>query len=448
MARRTHRKTLHVWMNGLEVGQWESGGGEPSFFYNDAWLRSPEGRPLSLSLPFRSDNAPYKGAVVYDFFDNLLPDSDAIRRRLAQHHQAASAEPFDLLTVLGRDCVGAIQLLAPGEMPQGLKRIEGDPLSTADVARILRTAVSGTPLGHDDRTADLRLSIAGAQEKTALLRYGNAWLRPRGSTPTTHILKLPLGLVGAMQADMHASVENEWLCSKLAAAYGLPIAHCDVGHFEDQKALIVERFDRRFARGGGLVRLPQEDLCQALGISALRKYQADGGPGITAIMQTLRASQRAAADMRNFYKAQILFWMLAATDGHAKNFSIAILAGGGYHATPLYDILSAHPIIGKQRGHLPPQRVALAMGVRGSSGLHYRIAEIRRRHWHIHAIEAGLDAHIVDDIIGGLIESTDPAIDAVQAMLPATFPMHVADRIFNGLRAQRDILAQQESRIA
>ncbi|OZI63042.1 type II toxin-antitoxin system HipA family toxin [Bordetella genomosp. 11] len=443
MARRMHQ--LDIWMNGSRVGRWANEAGESSLAYDPAWIEHPAGRPLSLSLPFRYDNAPYKGPVVHDFFDNLLPDSDAIRRRLAQHHRANSVAPFDLLAVLGRDCVGAIQLLRPDDVPTGLDHIEADPLSEADIAAILRSAVSGTPLGHDDHTADLRLSIAGAQEKTALLRHQGQWLRPRGSTPTTHILKLPMGLVGAMQADMHTSVENEWLCSKLAAAYGLAVAHCDIAHFQDQKALVVERFDRRFTDAGAIVRLPQEDMCQALGVSPLRKYQADGGPGITDIISKVLDNSQRERDVRDFYKAQIFFWMLAATDGHAKNFSIALLAGGRYHATPLYDILSAHPIIGGKRAQLAPQRAKMAMGVKGASGLHYRIADIRRRHWYSHATEIGLDRQTVDAIIRELIEATEPAIDAAAAMLPPRFPHHVAESIFAGLRAQRDKLARQEN---
>ncbi|OZI20968.1 toxin HipA [Bordetella genomosp. 9] len=445
MARKPHQ--LNIWMNGSAVGAWRNEPGGSSLTYSDAWIDDPGGRPLSLSLPFRLGNTPYKGAIVDDFFDNLLPDSDVIRRRLAQHHRADSAAPFDLLAVLGRDCVGAIQLLPPDESPAGLDRIDADPLTDADIALILRSAVSGTPLGHDDRTSDLRLSIAGAQEKTALLRQQGLWFRPRGSTPTTHILKLPLGLVGAMRADMHESVENEWLCAQLAAAYGLAVARCEIAHFEDQKALVVERFDRRSTGAGAIVRLPQEDMCQALGVSPLRKYQADGGPGITAIIRNVLNSSQREQDVLDFYKAQIFFWMLAATDGHAKNFSIALLAGGRYHATPLYDILSAHPIIGTRRAQLAPQRAKLAMGVKGASGLHYRLGEIRRRHWYTHAHEVGLDAASVDGIMQELIDATDPAIEHVAARLPRHFPARVAESIFAGLRAQRDKLLQQDHEV-
>jgi serine/threonine-protein kinase HipA len=446
MARKPHSGVLHIWMNGLHVGLWETGSAEESLVYSPAWVTHPQGRPLSISLPFLEENVAHKGKVVHDFFDNLLPDSEAIRRRLAQHHKIGGTSPFQLLGVLGRDCVGAIQLLPSGETPEGLKSIEGDVLDDAQIAQLLRDAVSGTPLGHDDRSGDLRLSIAGAQEKTALLRHHDQWLRPYGSTPTTHIFKLPMGLVGAMKADMQASVENEWLCSKLAAAYGLPVAHCDMARFEDQKVLIVERFDRRLSSDGShYLRLPQEDFCQATATSPLAKYQADGGPGITAIMRLLASSTDAGTDLRSFYKAQIFFWLLAATDGHAKNFSVAMLARGDYRATPLYDILSAHPVIGKRANQIAPARAKLAMGVRGASGLHYRIGEIRRRHWYSHAKEVGLAAAIVDKLIEELLEATPAVLDNVQARLPKNFPAAVADSIFKGLRAQADKLAAQEN---
>jgi hypothetical protein len=139
--------------------------------------------------------------------------------------------------------------------------------------------------------------------------------------------------------------------------------------------------------------------------------------------------------------------MLAAADGHARNFSIAILAGGQYHATPLYDILSAHPVIGNKRGQIAPQRVKMAIGVRGTGGLRYRLADIRKRHWYAHATELHLQAGDVDKILQELADATDTAIDRVTAMLPHDFPAHVAEPVFAGLRAQRDRLAGQECRL-
>nr|WP_314901451.1 type II toxin-antitoxin system HipA family toxin [uncultured Deefgea sp.] len=428
-------------MNGLLVGQWEKTRSGELLRYFDKWVHHEQGRPLSLSLPFTPGNQAYRGEIVTSYFDNLLPDSESIRSRLAQRYQTGSVEPFELLATLGRDCVGAIQLLPQDEEPSDLFSITGDALNEQAIGQLLRSTSTSVPLGQFDHDADLRLSIAGAQEKTALLYHNQQWQRPHGSTPTTHIFKLPLGLVGNMQADLSTSVENEWLCSKIVAAYGLPVAHCDIAHFDDQKVLIVERFDRRLAaQGNWIVRLPQEDMCQATGTSPLKKYQADGGPSMTTILELLAGSAQAENDRRNFFKAQIVFWLLAATDGHAKNFSITHLAGRRYCATPLYDILSAHPIIGSGQNQISHQKVRLAMAVRGSVN-YYLLDKIQRRHWSAQAKQVGLGADVAEEIISELIEATENVLMTVRAQLPKSYPASVANSILGGLKRQCDKLA-------
>jgi serine/threonine-protein kinase HipA len=434
MARRTQTNRLDLWMNGLFVGYWETTrGGERLVYWGD-WIADPQGRPLSLSLPFTPGNQPHRGDVVADYFDNLLPDSEPIRRRIATRYKTGGTAPFQLLATLGRDCVGAIQMLPPGEEPVDLESIRGRALSEAEIAGLLRDTTATPHRGQHEPLDDLRLSIAGAQEKTALLWHNNQWLLPEGSTPTTHIFKLPLGLVGNMRADMRTSVENEWLCSKIVAAYGLPIARCEIDRFEDQKVLIVERFDRKMSGDATwIVRLPQEDMCQATGTPALHKYQADGGPGIEAIMEVLFGSERAAMDRRNFFMTQMIFWLLAATDGHAKNFSIFHLPGNQYEATPLYDVLSAHPIIGTGRSQLAAQRAKLAMSVR-SRNVHYLINDIQRRHWISQGQRIGFSASDADEMIDELTARTANVIDEVAALLPDDFPLDVAEAIFIGMR--------------
>lgn len=209
MGRKRHRQQLNIWMNGLLVGEWALTRSGETFTYHDSWLHHPQARPLSLSLPFLPGNAAYRGAVVNAYFDNLLPDSDSIRRRLTQRYRLSDSAAFTLLAALGRDCVGALQLLPPDETPQDLHSIHGEALTEADIASLLQQTVHAGAPGQQEYRADLRLSIAGAQEKTALLYHAGRWQRPLGSTPTTHILKLPMGLVGGMQADMRSSVENE-----------------------------------------------------------------------------------------------------------------------------------------------------------------------------------------------------------------------------------------------
>ena len=142
--------------------------------------------------------------------------------------------------------------------------------------------------------------------------------------------------------DMRESLENEWLCSRLLAAYGVPVADCEVRQFGSTKALVVERFDRKLHSSGRYwLRLPQEDFCQATGTPSTTKYEADGGPGILEIARILQGSDSRDDDLATLMRAQLLFWMLAAIDGHAKNFSIRILPQNHFRLTPLYDVMSA-----------------------------------------------------------------------------------------------------------
>lgn len=434
-------------MNGLAVGAWEITRDGEQFVYFDEWVAHASGRPLSQSLPFTAGNHPYRGKVVTDYFDNLLPDSDAIRRRIAVRYKTGGTSPFELLATLGRDCVGAIQMLPPDEPPQHLERISGRPLDDNDIAVLLRDTTAPPIPGHHEPLDDLRLSIAGAQEKTALLRHNGMWLLPQGSTPTTHIFKLPMGLVGNQRADMRTSVENEWLCSKIVAAYGLPIANCEIATFVDQKVLVVERFDRKLSQDGKwILRLPQEDMCQATATSANNKYEADGGPGIQRIMSVLAGSSDPDTDQRQFFMAQIIFWLLAATDGHAKNFSITSMPGNAYLSTPLYDVLSAHPIIGRGVDKLSIQRVKMAMAVRGKNA-HYLLHDIRRDHWIAQGRRVGLSSAIVEDMMDTVTGMTEAVIQRVSAQLPPDFPLDVSDSILAGMRAQSRRLDSQRGPI-
>ncbi|QKJ86547.1 type II toxin-antitoxin system HipA family toxin [Paramixta manurensis] len=439
------RKQQHlaIWMNGIKVGFWEKRKGEDILRYLPEWSVDAQGRPLSLSLPFTPGNQTWRGNVVRDYFDNLLPDSEGIRRRLAMRYQAESPEPFDLLTELGKDCVGAIQLLHEDEEPTDLFSVKYRPLSESEIATTLRNTTEALLPGRPGDSDDLHLSIAGAQEKTALLWHEDRWCMPEGNTPTTHIFKLPLGLVGNMKADMRSSVENEWLCSQLLEHYGIPVAKTQMAQFEDQKALVVERFDRKWSRDRQwIIRLPQEDMCQARGVSPLRKYQADGGPGITDVMDILAHSDHAEHDRALFFRSQIIFWLMAATDGHAKNFSITIAPQGRYHLTPLYDVLSAWPVIGHGNNKISWQKCKLAMAVRGSTN-YYLINRIQRRHWIKHGELTGLGKQQIETMIEEIISATAGVIERVSRVLPETFPQEVAASVFDGITQQCRRLAEK-----
>jgi serine/threonine-protein kinase HipA len=429
-------------MNGQRVGTWSQDRATHSLQYDPAWIASPAGRPLSLSLPFPPRNVPLQGAAVANYFDNLLPDSADIRNRLRDRFGIGSTEAFPLLAAIGRDCIGAVQLLPEGAPPDGFDRVEAVPLSDADVEREIATSLSGARTLGQPESETLRISLAGAQEKTALLFHRNKWCRPVGATPTTHILKLPLGLIGGRNLDMHDSVENEWLCAQILRAYGLDIAACEILEFGSRKVLAVERFDRARTDEGWIARLPQEDFCQAFGLPNNLKYESDGGPGMRVILRILETSSNAAADTRAFMKAQVIYWLLAATDGHAKNFSLFHERDGKYRLTPFYDVLSSWPIIGTRENQLPYQKAKLAMCVR-SKNPHWKLAEIHARHW----LETGKRSGVPDmpALLGELVETTPTVLDRVAAALPKKFPAAVADRILAGIRRSAKTLASDLS---
>ena len=441
MGRRTRARSLSVWVNGRLAGEWRiPTRGETTFQYDPAWVESEEGRPLSLALPFSLDRGAIKGRPVECYFDNLLPDGDLIRKRVQHRFHTESRDPFDLLAAIGRDCVGAVQLLPSGEEPKGVFMIDALALSDADVERALIQTVAPTAVVAAPPDDGFRISIAGAQEKTAFLRHEGRWCRPLGATPTTHIFKLPLGLVGGMQADMRTSVENEWLCARILRAYGLPVAHCEIGQFGSQKVLIVERFDRQLHSSGKYwLRLVQEDFCQATATPSAMKYESDRGPGLLDIARILRGSVNRDTDLACLLKAQLLFWMLAATDGHAKNFSIRILSQGRFQLTPLYAVLSLWPVVGDGPNRISWHDARLAMAVRGKNK-HYLLKDIQRRHFNSMVALCGV-GETAEPLIKEVLAATPAVITSVQNDLPPGFPKHVLDAILQGLMESAQQLA-------
>lgn len=427
-------------MNGERVGLWRTPArGNHTFAYSEGWLASPHARPISLSLPLRPSSDPFRDGVEA-FFDNLLPDNRAIRERIQRRFTTTGIDAFALLQAIGRDCVGALQLLPEDASPDGTDRVTGQRLTSAHVARLLARSLADGAMAGDADDEPFRISLAGAQEKTALLWHAGAWHRPTGSTPTTHIIKLPMG-AGPQGIDLSSSVENEWLCGRILAAYGIPMAPSRLQRFGEFQVLVVERFDRRLSSDGTWwMRLPQEDLCQATGTPPGRKYEADGGPGIRRIMDLLQGSARAREDRLDFLRTQVVFWLLAAIDGHAKNFSIFLKPGGSYDLTPRYDVLSAHPVIGHGRGRLSRQKVTLAMAVHGKNR-HYRWSEIHGRHW----IETARQCGVTDmrSILAELVDQTPRVLDSVGGQLPPTFPSAIAEAILQGLRRQVEDLGRQ-----
>jgi serine/threonine-protein kinase HipA len=433
MARQPTNIPLNVFLNSRLVGQLtRHSSGAIDFQYNSMWLTWESALPVSLSLPLREDR--FVGATVIAFFDNLLPDNEQIRRKLAERSRAGGFDAYSLLNAVGRDCVGALQFLPDGDDPEPAGGLTGRPLTDREVADIL-VDLKQTPLGVNE-SEEFRISLAGAQEKTALLYWKSQWLVPHGTTATTHILKPEIGKL-SNGIDLSQSIENEHLCMRLTAAFGLRTAQTSIQDFAGKRALSVERFDRLWTRDGRLLRLPQEDCCQALSVPPSRKYEADGGPGIPAILELLKASDEPQVDQRAFLKAQIVFWLMGATDGHAKNFSILLLPGGRFRLTPLYDVMSTQPAFDAAQIRRNKMKLAMAVG----DSRHYVISSIMPRHFLQTGVRCGMPATIVKGIMDEIGSGADRAIDAALKDLPSGFPETVTSSIVQGMQKRLRLLA-------
>lgn len=432
MARRSTRTPLSVYLNARLVGRLRRlSSGAIDFQYNESWLSWEHTLPISISLPLREDR--YTGDPVTAVFDNLLPDNERIRRHVANRVKADGYDAYSLLAKVGRDCVGALQFLPEGQEPGLAGVVKGRVQSSDEVAKKIRD-LAATPLGVDE-DEEFRISIAGAQEKTALLYWKNKWYLPHGTTATTHIIKprirdLPNGIY------MRHSVENEYLCLKLTMALGLPTAKAEITDFEDQRVLVVERFDRRWTDDQRLLRLPQEDCCQALSVSPTLKYDSDGGPSMVNILDLLKGSDDPHVDQYMFLKAQIVFWLLGATDGHAKNFSVFLKPGGRFSMTPIYDVMSAQPILDAHQLRSNQYKLAMAVG----NNRHYVIETLAPRHFIQTAEKSGVPGAVIEQICSELDATAERAIDDTLASLPKDFPEDLAASIAKGTRNRLKLL--------
>ncbi len=431
MGRRPRTTTLKVCLNGREVGSLRrAANGAVTFAYDDAWLTWEHGFPMSLSMPLREE--PYSGETVINVFDNLLPDAPSVRRQIAEGIGAGGEDAISLLAKIGRDCAGALQFLPPGVDCTAPGDLVAEPISSAGIAARIRSLAT-TPLGLSADNDAFRISIAGAQDKTALLLLNGKWMSPKGMTPTTHILKPQIGVRPfgmGLEIDLSRSVENEQFCMTFCEAIGLPTARSSIADFAGVRVFVSERFDRQWTKDGRLLRLPQEDFCQALGVSPSAKYESAGGPGIGACMNLLQASDSPREDRRLFMKAVIVYWILGATDAHAKNFSIRLNPGGGFRLAPLYDVLSTQPHVAS--GQLPKKHARLAMAVGKSR--HYRADQILPRHFRETAEAVGFAESELDAIEKDIAGQFEDAVKAATASLPKDCPKTLSDAIAKGAR--------------
>jgi serine/threonine-protein kinase HipA len=370
-------------LDGREVGRVHNDArGRLTFAYDSDWREARGAYPVSLSMPLAAEQ--HGPSAVQSFLWGLLPDNEHVLDRWARKFQVSARNVFALISHVGEDCAGAIQLVTP-ERLQILRSGTDDKVEWLDEAAIakrlqaLREDHAAWRLPRDTG----QFSLAGAQPKTALLLQKDRWGIPSGRIPTTHILKPPTG-----HFDGHA--ENEHICLKLARKLGLPVAETQVMRFEKEVAIVVERYDRQL-RGNDIIRVHQEDTCQARGIMPTKKYQSEGGPSPADIVELLRTYSTDSGDDLDTFAAALGFnWLIAGTDAHAKNYSLLLAGGPTVRLAPLYDIASFLPY-----GDAEFQKMKLAMKIGGE----YKLSQIGLREWRKFARETRLDA---DKIIAGL----------------------------------------------
>lgn len=356
---------LILLMNGVEAGRLDYESGRLSLTYTEDWRERRGAVPVSLSMPLTG--ARYSGAQVAAFIWGLLPDNEQIIQEWARRFQVSARQPFGLIGAVGEDCAGAVQFVKPERVAHVVSgQADGVQwLTDAEVGE--RLAGLRTNRGAWRRAGDGgQFSLAGAQPKVALIQQEGRWGIPMGRVPTTHILKPP-------SADLEAQAENEHFCLSVMGRLGLPIAQSSVQNFGGEAAIVVERYDRLTLRDR-IIRVHQEDFCQALSVPRDRKYQNEGGPGLREIIELTRVvSSAPQEDVATLVDATIYNWMIGGSDAHAKNFSILHAGGGQVRLAPIYDVASILPY----SPQVQFQDVKLAMKIGGE----YRLGEIGLRHW-------------------------------------------------------------------
>jgi len=353
-------RILDVWFHGNKAGQLvQDDSGQLQFAYNADYLESKQPWPLSVSMPVGA--AEFEDRVARPFFAGLLPE-DLIRRKIAKLLGVSEKNPFSMLEVIGGECAGALSLYPGGTPPH---KENPDDIQIFDEKHLdeLFAHLKRRPLfaGEDG----VRLSLAGAQDKLAIRLIGDKLALMRGGAPTTHILKTLI----SDRDDVTDSVHNELFCLMLAARCGLSVPQVQMRRTPKQPYLLVERYDRRW-QGNDVVRLHQEDFCQALSIPPENKYEREGGPGISTCLDEIQKhSIEPLPDRLAFFDIVTFNYIIGNSDAHGKNFSL-LYEEGKPRLAPAYDLLST--------AVYPQLATKMAMKIGGN----YNPDEVYLRHWH------------------------------------------------------------------
>ena len=405
-------------MSGVVAGVLTNAKDGPEFAYDETYRRTSDATPLSVSLPLTMRTHP--SDVVLSWLWGLLPDNPDVLKHWAREFEVPSNSPFALLsTPIGEDCAGAIQFALPERVEDVFRRSgRVNWLTDLQVAKRLKDLRNDSTswLGADFTG---QFSLGGAQAKTAMHRRGRRWGDPSGATPTTHILKP--AIIGFDEHDL-----NEHICAEAAGRLGLIVARSTIAHFGDQTCLIVERYDR--VQGPeGLMRVHQEDMCQALGRAPGQKYQSEGGPSpgeIADLLRNVMGASAARIAVWRFLDALAWNWLIAGTDAHARNYSL-LLSGDQVRLAPLYDIASALPYRGVDE---------LALKSAMKLGGEYRLKAHGPTTWPKIAGELALDADEVVSRVRYLAERASDAISDVASSphmrdLESTMPHRLVDSV-------------------
>lgn len=408
-------------LDGREIGTVRYKDSRLSFTYSETWRNALDAYPLSLSMPLGS--ATHGHARIEAFLWGLLPDNDRILQNWGKRFQVSPKNVFRLITHVGEDCAGAVQFVNP----ERLESLIAEPasreirwLTDEDVAerlRILRADHSAWRTASDTG----QFSLAGAQPKTALLFERKRWGVPSGHIPTTHILKPPTG-----EWDGHA--ENEHFSLQLARSLGLIVPNSNVLRFQDEIAIVVERYDRARA-GTRWLRIHQEDMCQALGLHPARKYESDGGPGVRRIVELLREhSSSPDEDVQAFLDGIAFNWLIAGTDAHAKNYSLLLGRNGVVRLAPFYDLASILPYPAVNMN-----KAKLAMKIGGE----YRLRNIGLRNWQKLAAELRFEETKLIERVRTMARDLPDHVTTIQKQIEADGLSHTTiTRLCEGLKAR------------